>query len=259
MLTYLALAQDRRDERYKLSVKQAARDAERVKELARERGIPLIGAVELLRADALTQGPKLFARNCASCHRYNSHNGLGEGVKEPQSAADLKGFGSREWCAGVIDPQKVAGTNYLGGTKFAEGKMVKFVRKDAAQFTDEQRRQVAAALSAEAQLPAQSEADKRDAALIEAGRQFMTSETARCTECHQFRKKDEEATAPDLTGYASRAWLVAFLHSPQHERFYGKRNDRMPAFGEEKILDQRSIELLADWLRGGEEKKLSAK
>jgi mono/diheme cytochrome c family protein len=78
----------------------------------------------------------------------------------------------------------------------------------------------------------------------------MTTDTARCTECHQFRKKDEDATAPDLTGYGSREWLIGIIANPKHERFYGTRNDRMPAFGEEKILDARSIELLADWLRG---------
>ena len=107
----------------------------------------------------------------------------------------------------------------------------------------------AAALSADAQLPAQAEADRRDAALIEAGRKFMNSETGRCTECHQFRKKDEDATAPELTGYASREWLVGIISNPKHQRFYSIRNDRMPAFGEEKILDAHSIELIADWLR----------
>ena len=46
----------------------------------------------LLRNDPLTQGPRLFARNCASCHRYDGHNGLGAPVTDPQSAPDLKGF-----------------------------------------------------------------------------------------------------------------------------------------------------------------------
>jgi len=205
----------------------------------------------LLHDDPLTQGPKLFAKSCASCHRYDGHNALGGIPKDPQSATDLKGYGSREWIAGLMNPQKIASTNYFGGTKFADGKMVKFVKKDAATFTQEQVTQITAALSAEAQLPVQAEADKRDGALVEQGRAFMATETARCTECHQFRKKDEDATAPDLTGYASREWLVAIISNPKHDRFYGKRNDRMPAFGEDKILDARSIGLIADWLRDG--------
>ena len=36
----------------------------------------------------MTQGPKLFAKNCASCHRYEGHNGLGLAVKDAQAASD---------------------------------------------------------------------------------------------------------------------------------------------------------------------------
>ncbi len=250
LLTVQALREDQTKPEYRAAVEQAAREARRVKELAHTRGIPVTGAAALLRTDPLIQGPKLFAKNCASCHRYEGHDGLGLAVKDPQSAPELKNFASRDWIAGLLHPQKIASTNYFGGTKFAEGKMVKFVRKDGAAFTPEQVQQVAAALSAEAQLPAQAAADQRDTALIEAGRKFMTSEAGRCTECHQFRKKDEDATAPDLTGYGSREWLIGIISDPKHERFYGKRNDRMPSFAGDKILDAQSIEILADWLRG---------
>lgn len=251
LLTFQSFQEDQHKPEYRVAVAQAERDSQRVRQLAREKGIPLTGAVSLLHDDPLTQGPKLFAKSCASCHRYDGHNALGATPKDPQSAADLKGFGSREWIAGLMSPQKIASTNYFGGTKFADGKMVKFVKKDGATFTQEQVKQIADALSAEAQLSSQAEADKEDTALIEQGRAFMATETARCTECHQFRKKDEDATAPDLTGYASREWLIAIISNPKHERFYGKRNDRMPAFGEDKILDARSIGLIADWLRDG--------
>jgi ubiquinol-cytochrome c reductase cytochrome b subunit len=255
LLTYQAIQEDRHKPEYLASVKQAGRDAHRVKQLARERGIPVAGAVELLRTDPMTQGPKLFAKNCASCHRYDGHDGLGELAKDPQSASDLKGIGTREWVAGWLDPQKIVSTNYFGATKFADSKMVKFVKKDAAQFTQEQVKKMAAALAAEAQLPSQNEIDERDRALIEEGRVLLASEEMRCTECHQFRKKDEDATAPDLTGYASREWLIGIISNPKHDRFYGARNDRMPAYGEEKILDARSIELITDWLRSTEPKQ----
>ena len=72
----------------------------------------------------------------------------------------------------------------------------------------------------------------------------------RCTECHAFRKPDEDASAPDLTGYGSREWLMGILSDPAHDRFYGKRNDRMPRFGADRVLDDRSLGLVADWLRG---------
>ncbi len=69
---------DNKDKReaYRAAVVSAKRDAERVVALAGGRGgIPPQGAVWLLRNDPATQGPKLFARNCASCHRYDGHDG----------------------------------------------------------------------------------------------------------------------------------------------------------------------------------------
>ena len=47
-----------------------------------------------------------------------------------------------------------------------------------------------------------------------------------------------------------RDWMVQFIGNPAHERFYGKRNDRMPAYLGDGVLDERSIALIADWLRG---------
>lgn len=254
LLTWRALVADRNNPSYVAAVRQADRDAARVVELARSpAGIPATGAVTLLRDDAYTQGPKLFARHCASCHRFDGHDGMDNPVKDPQSAPDLAGFASRKWLEGVVDPARVSTTNYFGGTKFADGKMAKFVKKDVPAFTPEQKQQVAkviAAVSAEAGLKSQRAADARDATLIEEGRALAANDTMRCTECHQFRKKDEDATAPDLTGYGSKEWLVGIITNPKHERFYGKRNDRMPAFGADTILDAHAISLLADWLRG---------
>lgn len=253
LLTYLALAEDRNKPEYQEAVKAAEREADRVKVLAQSpAGIPNSGAITLLRNDPLIQGPKIFAQKCASCHRFGGHDGLGKIPADPQSASDLKGFASREWLAGLLDPERVDGTNYFGATKFKEGKMVKFVRKDVAQYTAEEKenlRKVIIALSAEAQLKSQLAADQRDATIVEAGRALLQN-GIRCTECHQFNKKDEDATAPDLTGYGSRKWLINFVRNSAHPNFYGGRNDRMPAFGAEQILDARAIGLVADWLRG---------
>ena len=254
LLTWLAIKADRGNPSYVAAVEQAGRDAERVKVLARSpSGIPSSGAVTLLRNDPYTQGPKLFARNCASCHRFDGHDGLGVVTTNAPTGTDLKNFANRGWLAGLLEPNRVATAHYFGGTKFADGKMAKFVKKDVAGFNPDQQTQlkkVVAALSAEAQLKSQRDADAKDAAAIEEGRALIATADMRCTECHQFRKKDEEATAPDLTGYGSRDWLIGLISNPKHERFYGKRNDRMPAFGEEKILDAQALGLLADWLRG---------
>jgi ubiquinol-cytochrome c reductase cytochrome b subunit len=253
-LTLTALRKDRSSAEFQAAVRAAEREAARVKELARgPAGIPVTGAVTLLRKDPLTQGPKLFAKNCASCHRYDGHDGLGSVPTDPASAADLKGFASREWLAGLLDPARVATPHYFGGTKFADGKMSRFVRREVASFTPEVRSRLAAviaAVSAEAGLPSQHDIDQRDAAVIASGREWIRTEALRCTECHRFQKPDEDATAPDLTGYGSREWLTALLDNPAHPRFYGKRNDRMPLFGADRVMDPVSIGLIADWLRG---------
>jgi ubiquinol-cytochrome c reductase cytochrome b subunit len=112
---------DRANPNYAAAVATAKRDAERVVVLARSStGIPVTGAVTLLRNDPLTQGPKLFAKNCASCHRYDGHDGLGGQPKDELSASDLKGFASRAWLAGLLDPARIDSPHYFGGSKHKE-------------------------------------------------------------------------------------------------------------------------------------------
>jgi len=251
-LTWLAIGEDRHEMAYQLAVKASDRDAERVKELAKAKGIPETGAGSLLREDAFTQGPRIFARNCASCHRYDGHDGLGKRIVDAPTASDLKGFASRQWLSGLLDPEQIASPKYFGGTKFSEGKMVKFVKKDVSKFTTEQKeelRAVLAAVSAQAQLKSQAIADQKDSELINQGRGALKKGAA-CIDCHQFETKDDDATGPDLTGYGSREWMIGLVTNPAHPRYYGKRNDRMPAFGDKKVLDARSIGLVVDWLRG---------
>ena len=99
-------------------------------------------------------------------------------------------------------------------------------------------------------MPAQRSLEAKDNAVVAHGRIAITNEVMNCTECHQFRRQDENAIAPDLTGYGSRDWLIAMITDPKHPRFYGRRNDRMPAFVEQNILTKEQVALLADWLRG---------
>ena len=251
LLTYLAIAEDRKNPLFQLAEQQTEQSARRIHLLARS-GIPPEGALALLKNDPMVRAPKLFAQHCASCHRYDGHDGTGQVPEEPQSAPELKGFASRQWLAMLMDPEQIASSNFFGGTRFKEGKMVRFVKRTVANYNTEQKEQLAkviAAVSAEAELPGQAEIDKRDAAMIEEGRRLLRTDDMRCTECHQFRVKDEDATAPDLTGYGSVEWLTAFIKNPAHERFYGRRNDRMPVYAEDDRLDDASIALIVQWLR----------
>jgi ubiquinol-cytochrome c reductase cytochrome b subunit len=254
LLTWLAVDADRRNPTYGPAVAAAQRDAARAVALAQSpAGIPVTGAVTLLRTDPLTQGPKIFAQICSTCHRFDGHNGAGAPPKDPISASDLKGFASREWLEGLFDPQRVDGPHYFGGTKFKTGKMVKFVKEDAAEFSAADRadlKKVIIALSAEARLKAQAAIDRRDAAIIAEGRKLIASEAMNCTQCHTFHGEGEDATGPDLTGFGSREWLIALISDPTSDRFFGERNDRMPAFGATHMRTDQEISLVADWLRG---------
>jgi ubiquinol-cytochrome c reductase cytochrome b subunit len=254
LFTWLGYQKDAANPSFQAAKIAADQQAERVVELAKLQGIPPTGALTLLREDPLTQGPKLFAQHCASCHRYDGHDGLGRPVNDPSSAPDLKDFASREWLTGFMDPEQITEPHYYGGTRFAErSQMVRFVQRDVADYDDEQRAMLAKvikALSAEASLPAQAVIEAAEAPLIAEGRELLNHEDMRCTECHKFHNDAEDAEAPNLTGYGSREWIVAFITNPAHERFYGDRNDRMPAFGDEQTLDEQQMGLLADWLRG---------
>ena len=250
LLTWVAISADKHDPDYLVAAEGAERDASRAVVLANE-GIPVTGAMTLMRDDALTQGPRIFSRNCASCHRYDGHDGLGNALpKDSISASDLKGFGSRAWLARYFDPKQIAGPLHWGGTALKDGDMVAWVMNHIPSATVAQKEDIQhmlIALSAEAQLKSQRAMDKRDTALIAAGT-AMLRDPKGCAECHSFH--DAGKGSPDLTGYGSREWLHAFISDPAHARFFGENNDRMPSYIPEKSLSEKEIGLVADWLRG---------
>ena len=135
--------------------------------------------------------------------------------------------------------------------------MVTFVKDslaglDATEKADLEK--VAMAISAEAKLPAQRDLDLKDAKAIEEGRKLVTDPFG-CTDCHKFREKGTQGDAPNLTGYGSPEWTAAVIRNPASVRFYGKLNDRMPAYAPsadpaQNTLSPRQIELLTNWLRG---------
>ena len=65
-------------------------------------------------------------------------------------------------------------------------------------------------------------------------------------------EESSESRTPDLTGWMSREYMIEFIKNPEHLRFYGSGNDRMPAYGEEGTLTEQQIGLVVDWLGMGE-------
>jgi ubiquinol-cytochrome c reductase cytochrome b subunit len=270
--------------RYEASVRfldakqQAHEEAERVIELAESpERIPPTGALAMMYDDPLLQGPRLFAQNCAGCHNYvDPDKPLAEQpdaiVNEKPTAPNLFGVGSQQWAAALLDPQKITTAHYLGyeGSPFVDGEMATFVKDTFGEdIGDEQKTiakealaKIAEVLAAEAALPHAKEPTPDEIARREEGVALMTGGLAAildgglsCTDCHKFHDAGDLGSAPDLTGYMSRQWMIDFIKNPAGERFYPETNDRMPAFAahdDPKLnqLDDKSIGLIVDWLRG---------
>ncbi len=255
---------------YLAAVADAEAQAERAVELASSpSGIPPTGAFALLHSDPKTQGPKLFREHCAACHNHAPRDSTETNdaaqiiVAEKSSASNLWNFGSIDWVRGILDPELVAGTNYFGNTAFKDGEMVKFVKETIGDQLKELKggelakyRQamddVALALAVEGghSIPPVADLDKR----VDAGRKAVVDVFA-CIDCHKFRTEGDLGSAPDLSGYASREWLTAFLSNPADERFYRDENDHMPAFAPHpgdpaNRLSAEDLATLVSWLRG---------
>ncbi len=316
-LTYLAKQEDvagPNSARYLKAVLDDARDGRRVTALAKARGIEST-ALSLLKDDPKTQGARLFAQHCASCHRYGGHDGLavelakagtldelgnrtgltsrffsGDAVhpdwlarksgtqdewqtvrsllqakaegpfdviasakpEEAPEAPDLKGFATRQWILDLLDPDKFISPRYFGGTAHKDGDMYKkFLNRKVRKYDAAERKMldaIAVALSAQAKLPSQAAVDQAGAALIRQGIKYLQDDIG-CIDCHAFGEPDPDAVGPDLTGYGSRQWTIDFVKNPEHKKFYPENNDRMPAFGVKKILTDKEVGLIADWLR----------
>ncbi|HEY4310540.1 MAG TPA: cytochrome b N-terminal domain-containing protein [Pirellulales bacterium] len=239
---------------YVQAVEQAEAAAHRAVELARGVEIPPSGALSLLRNDPKTRGPELFEQNCAACHSHTDPS-LGGLVAKDPSAPDLFGFASRAWIAGLLDPERIATIAYFGNTSHKDGDMVSFVQGDEFKGLDaKQRQEIAAALSAEAKLPSQAAVDAKDIAMIATGAELIKG-SAGCTNCHHFQEAGDLGSAPDLAGYGSGEWLIGMISNPEHARFYGDKNDRMPGFAvgdnpDQHRLTAQELGLIVDWLRG---------
>ena len=272
-LAWQSYAEDAKDEKYQAALVAGKTEAERAKELAMQPSpeeaakgqqvgdaprIPAGGARTLLREDSKTQGPRLFNQHCASCHDFSGMAGITRPDKP--TAADLAGFAGRKWLKEFLTVDGIGGPKYFGNTKFKRAKMYEFVKETFTDYEEKEKAQIIAALSHEAELKSQSAADASGKADIAAGTKLITEN---CTECHVFHGPDKRADAkgPDLTGYGSRAWLAGMISNPAHKSYYGKSNDRMPAFAEsaadpmkadpkKNVMSQHDLDLLVDWLRG---------
>jgi ubiquinol-cytochrome c reductase cytochrome b subunit len=257
-LTYAAVTEDRADLAYRNAVWEAHQFAQ-VAEHRAKQGIPAVGAGRTLRDDTRAVALSVITRQCLSCHAYTDAADHGYRPAKPE-APNLYNFARKEWIAGLLDPEKIAGPNYFGATLLhgkneekgtdRQSDMVNYIQNDfktlAGDKLQEKIHEVAAALAAEAGF-----ADPADQAAIDAGRQLLMDEGAGCAQCHKFHDVGSLGAGPDLTGYGSREWIAGMIANPGDERFYGHVDaeyQKMPAF--EGRLSKEVIDQIAAWLRG---------
>jgi ubiquinol-cytochrome c reductase cytochrome b subunit len=226
-MTGLALYEDRKNTDYQAAVAAADHAAERAVVLARRpEMIPVAGAVTLLRNDPLTQGPKIFAANCSSCHRYHGNDGTGRAVTvqvdkpkdaptaeqgsagestrvdAPATAADLGDFGSREWIRSVLIDFKGHFANFKKAQdpKVAQelldsSEMADWSETNKAILNDPANKESVAALveflaaqSARTDQPAPDKAlVAKGQTIFETGKLAKDKLSANCTDCHAIR------------------------------------------------------------------------
>ncbi len=286
-LTGLAAYEDRHNADFQLAVNEADRTGERAVALARRpEMIPVAGAVTLLRDDPFSQGPKIFAANCSSCHRYDGTDGTGRKVtvaaatstsdkssddariEAPATAADLGNFGSRDWIRSVLmdfkqhfAPLKNSVDKKVAEDLIANGEMADWSETNKGLLSDPANQPSLDALveflaSQSGRIPQTTEQKDlvdKGRTIFETGGLVKGKLSANCVDCHSIaaatgkKGAGKDGSAPALAGYASVEWLKRFVADPGRPENYGEHN-HMPAFKER--LSDRESDLLARWLVG---------
>lgn len=288
-LTGLALYNDSRDPDFLASVNEAHRDGERIRELAeRPAGIPIEGAISLMRSDPKTQGPRIFARNCAPCHRFDGHDGTGreivkivkkgdgteERIVEKPTATDLGNFGSPEWIKAIItdfkgtfaalenvkdkdNPNAVAESS----KHFLEGEMASWSTSHAQRWRVKENEpalsDLVAFLYSQGQRPGAAgmpdEASKRGRQIFETGKLPVGDFESNCLDCHSLQPIGEDKLLGEVGAGPS---LTNYAGDRWLREFlqnpghekFYGSSNAMPAFGER--LTEKELDLLVRWMVG---------
>jgi mono/diheme cytochrome c family protein len=220
---------------FQKKLKEAEERAGRAVNLAHE-GIPADGAVNLLRHDPMTQGPKLFEKHCAVCHNYNGL--FDDSEKRKGTASDLADFGSEEWIFRLLTnpgyPDSFGRTKLTTMSEWIEANMphVGLDPQEAAKLSPDDKaayekdRADLLTIARWLALHPRATSEERNTEPFQKG--LATFKERGCTECHTYESKASKR-GPGLTGYADEEWVRLMIMAPFHLSRYGVRN-RMPAF-----------------------------
>jgi ubiquinol-cytochrome c reductase cytochrome b subunit len=252
-LGFVAWRQDARDAHYlKMRAKADAQAAAAVK--VAMNGVPLAGALEMVRRDPGLRGRDLFDKNCAGCHVLGD---LGDAKKA--TAAKLDGWGTPDWIETMIHdpdaPEFFGRGPYKGQMPSVEvrpkdkpaGEPWSPMVKSAAE-----KRAVSLFLASQGDEPGDPER-----AIDEATRALGEKiARERCSTCHLYKGEgddEDNGLAPELSRVGSIAWTRAQIANPATAQTYREKaldvtmKKHMPRF--DKDLSPADIDIVARWTR----------
>lgn len=210
--------------------------ATRARHLAITNGVPITGALDVLKTPPMWKARTMFAQRCAGCHDADSTERKG-----PVIAA---GHGDRAWLTQFL--KTPSGDAFYGHTKLAASeaamKPVELAPGDYADLVE--------------LMYAQTGATDADAAKSERGAKVFEGA---CTDCHTLAEGESSAAGPNLFGLNSRDYYTSFIGNPKSPIHMGKDKSQMPAFAREMTIVERDLvaEYLV-WLRTATQADVSA-
>ncbi len=219
------------------------------------RGIPPEGASYLLSRDPLTHGSSLLAGKCLSCHYFDgkgmvSRDDSGKEIMSPQTASDLKGFGTREWVRGLLEnPQS---NTYFGKVPQCEG-MAQW--KKTSKLTAKELDQVADFVATFATVdPDVSQTEWANDPSV-AKHPGLAPFVKECGQCHVVGESGLISEgglldAPNLYGWGGYEWTSRMIKRPGSDLLYGflEPKDQMPPFAQQ--LTENDLRTIYRYLKG---------
>ena len=213
-LTYLALEEDRTNDKFLADVSASREAADRAKELALAGKIGPEGARYLLRRDPLHHGRAVLEANCLGCHYY-----AGKGRETERTyeilASELAAIPTTPAVEGVPDL----------AVKAAFAKVPGLTVEDAGP----------------------DGGDFRLSGVDKAGDPVIATVSADGSHVHV--KTSTRQVAADLEGYGGRAWLRGLLDSPNSDRYFGKvpQCQGMGRWRQDTTLSPHELDAVADF------------
>jgi ubiquinol-cytochrome c reductase cytochrome b subunit len=241
-LTYEAIRADEHDALFQQARRKADDARQRALELASnpEVLVPPDGAAYVLLRDPLYHGRKVLESKCLSCHHYFYRGQMtqvdGKEVSTPQTASDLKDFGTRKWVRGLLeDPSS---REYFGYVPQCDG-MSEW--KLSSKLKPEELEVVADFVASFAKIPADQTPQEWLNSPGVADHPGLEPFQKECGQCHAIEGFTDGGMrdAPNLFAWGSPRWIARMIHKPGALDLYGylEAKDQMPSLKDQLTVN----------------------